>query len=258
LVGGGDGTFQAGQVVTPALASDGFLGALIAADFNADGQIDLAVPDWVGLDAGKVAILLGNGDGTFQAPIFLTSGGGATWPVAADFNKDGNLDLAVANQIGNVYVFLGNGDGTFNTPMVLDDTQNYLGACCFNPHPIALVAADFNLDGNLDLVVGAAASNQSSPGTFISNVNFGLQLFLGNGDGTFAGPQDYLAGGQSFPVAVADFNGDGKPDLAAGDYGENFVSVLLNQTPLPPGVFPGAWSLPANVSARPSRFKQAR
>ena len=236
LLGNGDGTFQAAKIVTPALASNGFLGYLVAADFNGDGKLDLAVPDYGGSAAGKVAILLGNGDGTFQAPTFLTSGAGSTGLAAADVNKDGKLDLVVANQFGTVDVFLGNGNGTFDTPIVLDDTKGPI--CCFNPIPIVVAVADFNLDGNLDLVIGANRANNGSPGNAISDVNFGSQLFLGKGDGTFTGPQDYLVGAQANSLVVGDFNGDGAPDVAAGDQGENFVTVLLNQTPPPLSVSP--------------------
>jgi len=238
LLGNGDGTFQAAKIVTPALASNGFLGYLVAADFNGDGKLDLAVPDYGGSAAGKVAILLGNGDGTFQAPTFLTSGAGSSGLAAADLNKDGKLDLVVANQFGTVDVFLGNGNGTFNTPIVLNDLQSVGGCCNFNPIPIVVAVADFNLDGNLDLFVGANRADNGSPGNFYSNVNLGAQLFLGNGDGTFTGPQDYLVGAQTSSLVVGDFNGDGAPDVAAGDQGENFVSILLNQTPPPISVLP--------------------
>ena len=232
LLGNGDGTFQAPKL-TATLGSDGFLGAIASADLNGDGKLDLVVPDYVGAASGKVAILLGNGDGTFQAPTFLTTGGGATWPVLADFNKDGKLDLAVANQFGTIDVFLGNGNGTFNTPVVLNDVQANIG----NTIPISLAAADFNLDGNLDLLVGTNAGD-TVQFTGASGVPAGLQVFLGNGDGTFTAPQNYLAAGYSNPVLVGDFNGDGAPDVAAGDPSDSVVSILLNQTPLPLSVSP--------------------
>jgi hypothetical protein len=242
LLGNGDGTFQAGKVVTPALASDGALGYLVAADFNGDGKMDLAIPDFCGLNCGTLSILLGNGDGTFKAPTVLNTVSGATGITAADFNKDGKLDLAVAGQLGSIDIFLGNGNGTFNTPIVLSAVTCPSSTTCpgggFQSHLLVVAAADFNLDGNLDLVVGGLIQDQGSPGNFFSDVNLGAQLFLGNGDGTFAGPQDYLVGAQTTSLVVGDFNGDGAPDVAAGDQGENFVSILLNQTPPPISVLP--------------------
>jgi hypothetical protein len=232
LLGNGDGTFQAPKI-TPALATDGLLGAMAAGDLNGDKKLDLVVPDYVGSASGQVAILLGKGDGTFQAPTFITSHAGSTWPVIADFNKDGKLDLAVANQFGTIDVFLGNGDGTFNTSLVLNDVQPNIGS----PIPIAMAVGDFNLDGNLDLLVGTDISDNTQARN-PSGLPAGMQLYLGNGDGTFATPEDYLTGAQSFPVLVGDFNADGAPDVAAGDLGENIVSILLNQTPPPVSVTP--------------------
>ena len=232
LLGNGDGTFQAPKI-TPALATDGFLGAMAAGDLNGDKKLDLVVPDYVGSASGQVAILLGKGDGTFQAPTLITSHAGSAWPVIADFNKDGKLDLAVANQFGTIDVFLGNGDGTFNTSLVLNDVQPNIGS----PIPIAMAVGDFNLDGNLDLLVGTDISDNTQARN-PSGLPAGMQLYLGNGDGTFAAPQDYLTGAQSFPVLVGDFNADGAPDVAAGDLGENIVSILLNQTPPPISVTP--------------------
>jgi hypothetical protein len=241
LLGNGDGTFQAPKI-TPALATDGALGGMAAADLNGDGKMDLAIPDFCGLNCGTLSILLGNGDGTFKAPTVLNTVSGATGITAADFNKDGKLDLAVAGQLGSIDIFLGNGNGTFNTPIVLSAVTCPSSTTCpgggFQSHLLVVAAADFNLDGNLDLVVGGFIQDQGSPGNFFSDVNLGFQLFLGKGDGTFAGPQDYLVGAETNSLAVGDFNHDGAPDLAVGDGGENFVTVLLNQTPPPVSITP--------------------
>src|ERR1700674_3445380 len=83
-------------------------------DFNGDGKMDLAVADSEDGQTGRVNILLGNGDGTFQPFVSYAAEAGTTFVVSGDFNGDGKLDLAVTNLYGNsVSVLLGNGDGTF-------------------------------------------------------------------------------------------------------------------------------------------------
>jgi len=108
-LGNGDGTFQALPPVN--LGSNGFYtNSLTVGDFNGDGKADLAVTD----EGDQVAILLGNGDGTFQPPVNYTAGSLPSSVTAADFNGDGKLDLVVTNYDSkSVSVLLGNGDGTF-------------------------------------------------------------------------------------------------------------------------------------------------
>jgi len=172
-------------------------------DFNGDGKPDLAVANSI---SNNVSVLLGNGDGTFQAAVNYAAG---SWPISVtvgDFNGDGKLDLAVANYLdSDVSVLLGNGDGTFQTPV------NY-GVGWL---PFVITAGDFNGDGKLDLAVGNLYSSS-------------VGLMLGNGDGTFQAPRWENLGAQyPLSLAVADFNGDGKLDLVAAVSWSYEVVVLL-------------------------------
>jgi hypothetical protein len=176
-----------------------------------------------------------------------------------DFNGDGKLDLAAANEYGkSVTVLLGNGDGTFR-------------AAASPPAgnaSIAIVAGDFNGDGKLDLVVTNAGDDNltvllgNGDGTFRTTASqptgvepWGivaadlngdgkldlvitdpssdtLSILLGKGDGTFAlNASSPETGPNPGAIAVGDFNGDGQLDLAAGNSGTNTVSVLLQQRP---------------------------
>src|SRR6266566_4696375 len=175
-------------------------------DFNGDGKLDLAVVnfgDW------NIYVLLGNGDGTFQAArsVYFASGGGFPWyVVTADFNGDGKLDLAVSNYGDNSFsVLLGNGDGTFQPPRTLP----------IGTHPALVAVGDFNGDGKPDLAISSVGDNTVS-------------VLLGNGDGTFLAPQVFAGvGTKPYFVAVGDFNRDGKPDLVITNHLGNTVTVLL-------------------------------
>ncbi|HKA08240.1 MAG TPA: FG-GAP-like repeat-containing protein, partial [Gemmataceae bacterium] len=189
----------------------GNLRDVVAADFNNDTVPDLAV---VSFDSSTVSVLLGNGDGTFQPAQTSATGAGPVSAAVGDFNRDGKLDLATANQGGdNVSVLLGNGNGTFQAPININ-----IGSA-----PTSVAVGDFNGDGKLDLGV---VSNAEDPFYYtpIGEAN----VLLGIGDGSFSAPiTTSLGSGYHTSGAVADFNGDGKLDLAAAnaDYGE--VEVLL-------------------------------
>jgi hypothetical protein len=240
-LGNGDGTFGSGQSYGVG-ASDTL--ALLAADFNGDGKLDVAaVADG---STSVVSILLWNGDGTFQAPLDLvvTSGELLTSVVAADFNADGKLDLAIMGNSNTVLVALGNGNGTFQTPRsftvgndsewaavgdfnqdgildlavanYVDSTVSVLlgnGDGTFRPqsiyttgtYPGSIVTGDFNGDGKLDLAMTARTSNASV---------YAASVLLGNGDGTFQPQTEYTIGDEPAQIVAGDFNGDGKLDLA--------------------------------------------
>jgi len=179
--------------------------AIAVGDFDHDGKLDLAVAASCCPD-GSVAILLGNGDGTFRQPVNYAAGVGPISIVAADFNHDGNLDLAVANALSSyVSILMGNGDGTF---------QPATQSPPISP-PLYVAVGDFNGDGIPDLVTQSG--------------NETISILMGNGDGTF---QDAIVTQPTFAfqtIGAGDFNGDGKLDLvAAGQFGfGSGVNILL-------------------------------
>jgi Bacterial Ig-like domain (group 3)/FG-GAP-like repeat/Domain of unknown function DUF11/FG-GAP repeat len=243
LIGNGDGSFQA-----PLSASSGESQQIAVGDFDGDGNADLAYVNGSGL----VFVSLGNGDGTFEPPLFFTVGSGASWVAVGDFNKDGNADLAVANTSSNtISILLGNGNGTFQW----SSTLNTLAA------PSSITVADFNGDGYQDLAVGCGGGvsvfSSVGNGTFqsplqipigavgsiaagrftgtgkidlaVSNTaDHQVEILPGNGDGTFGSSLVYAPG--SYPdhaIVAADFNRDGRSDLAFVSGTKQNVGVLL-------------------------------
>jgi hypothetical protein len=240
LLGKGDGTFQSANNLPQQTGY--FVSAVAVGDFNGDGKLDLItgnVPSPFptspsGPTIPMVSVFPGNGDGTFQSPINLTSGiyASATPNIlVGDVNADGKPDVIAFST-----VLLGNGDGTFGTPSsipsgcqqlaladvngdgkldLLGISDNNLTVCLGNgdgtfmaaatyslpgSYPSALTVGDFNADGKLDVAVANAESANTS-------------ISYGNGDGTFQPgilyPSALLGGG----FANGDFNGDGKLDL---------------------------------------------
>jgi hypothetical protein len=171
--------------------------AVATGDFNGDGKLDLVTANYEG---ASVSVLLGKGDGTFQAAQNFATGLYPSSVAVGDFNGDGKLDIVTANGRSNtVSVLLGNGDGTFKAP--IDTTLP-------SQWPTAVAVGDMNHDGKLDLVV---------TGTNTTTNNGFVDVLLGNGDGTFAlASSTPLSrnGGPPGSVALADLNGDGKLDIA--------------------------------------------
>lgn len=211
LLGNGDGTFQ--PVV---LHDSGGTSAesVVVMDANGDGKPDILVSNSCGSTRlcspsdGNVSLLLGNGDGTFQAAAFIYGPlpGQYSRIAVADVNGDGKPDLLVTDQCGNknciastVAVLLGKGDGTFQTPM----TYNTGGRLVRS-----IAVADVNGDGKLDLLLGNGCTAADCTKDNVVGV------LLGNGDGTFQTARNYAPGaGNAWSIAVADVNGDGRPDL---------------------------------------------
>jgi hypothetical protein len=176
--------------------------------FNADSFPDLAVTN---ANTNDVAILLGDGDGTFTpgTPLSPPTGGfeSPQGVDVGDFNRDGDPDLAVTNSAGTtVSVYLGLDGAAFDHS---DDVT-------VGSQPGQVITADFNGDRREDI----AASN------YDDNT---VSVALGRGDGTFRAAQSFAAGDQPFDLAVGNYNRQGGVDIAVENIGSDNVSVLLNK-----------------------------
>lgn len=265
LLGTGRGTFPTRKLFSLYQAYDP--GSIVAADFNGDGNLDLAT---VGFNSKYVVVAYGRGDASFVLPttnyyvlteqpadirsgdlsgngpvdlavslggsllssngfcVLRNRGDGTFAPPAyyagttgqperhnslelGDFNGDGTLDAALLNyNAGAVTIRLNNGHGSFGPP------SDYLVG--FSPSSIA--AADFNGDATLDLIVRGGSS---------------ARLLLGHGDGSFTvGALVSVPADNGFArgtVAVGNFSGEGRPDLALENYPSNSVAIMVNETP---------------------------
>ena len=203
------------------------MAGLAVADFNGDGNLDIATAAPAFLNnTTQVYTLLGLGSAGLAAQAFLAGQGGflPTALVAGDFNNDGKMDIAVLNSakvVGSdntstLLVLLGSGANTF-TPVsgIPRDLSGTKGA--------AMAMGDFNGDGKVDLAIvhQQASSSNTTQGA--------LTILFGNGDGNFseAPGSPYLTGNTSTSLAVGDFNNDGIADLAVGAQADSVHSITL-------------------------------
>jgi len=269
LLGEGNGLFQ-----KPAGYSVGNTPLSVAVgDFNGDGKLDLAVANLLEPNGrpGKISVLLGNGDGTFQKQVTYKAVDELLHVAVGDFNGDGKPDLAVVgfSSSGKQAVLLGNGDGTFQPPIKVPAVHRasrvVIGDLNGDGKPDLVMASQDNKRaiitrlGNGDGTFGSGWSVRNPPSTAIALGDFNgdgkldlaetsdkLRIWLGNGDGTFSAGSKYE--GMQTPVAivVSDFDGDGNLDIAVADQKSSDVNVFLGlgngkfQQPLIFGLSPGA------------------
>jgi hypothetical protein len=189
-------------------------------DFNGDGKPDLAVANF---NSATVSVLLNTTPPGATAPSFAPQltfpAGSIPWSVVVgDFNGEGRPDLAVANRGSNTVSVL------LNTTAVGSTTPSFAPQQTFDTgfNPWSVAAGDFNGDGKPDLVV---ANFDSATVSVLLNTTA-----AGATTPSFAPQRTFATGSNPQSVAVGDFNGDGKPDLAVANSGSNTVSVLLNTT----------------------------
>ncbi len=283
LLGKGDGTFGFEQIDTlPQPPS-----ALVVGDFNHDGKLDI-VSVMVTLNSNTLGVpylatLLGNGTGSFGAPlismnpgfystagnlaagdvngdglpdvlitgpglenseVYINAGNGTFTPGQtivengpfnvvldgrlADLNGDGCVDAAVADGNGDIWIAPGDCTGKFAAPTTvpMGDSNS------------SLRLADLNGDGHLDLVTTAIPLIDPIYGDLAGNT---LSVAFGDGHGNFTPGRDYVGTGQSYSLAIADFNGDGKPDVVSASPDTDTATVYLNDGAGTFGFPQGAW-----------------
>jgi uncharacterized protein (TIGR03437 family) len=199
---------------------------LVAWDFNGDGHLDLAVlQDPIGSAAnGTVALLLGNGDGTFGAATTIATGVPSGSLALADFNGDGKPDLFVYGGLQSV-VLLSQGNGSFSAPVLSG----------IGPGGVAsAVAVDLNGDGKVDVMLTTGDD---------------VYVYTGNGNGTFNAPIQSPTGGLPgafIYLGYADFNGDGKIDYLIANGVDSALYLAFGNGD---GTFkaPQVYAAPANV-----------
>jgi Bacterial Ig-like domain (group 3)/FG-GAP-like repeat len=250
FLGHGDGTFAAPVTISDGLSA---AGEMATGDFNGDGKADIAVTSGT-----SIAVLLGKSVGIFANPVVTVTDltGSGLLLSLGDVNRDSHLDAVVTDQSRLTQVLLGNGSGGFTRVPLF--SNSYLVPAN------ATAIADFNGDGNPDLVVGYPAYSQYNfalvciylgygDGTFnlggncytpavfsfaemlVTDLNGSaglvfsgdpVMLLTNDGSGALSPSNNYAAGGST--VTLGDFNGDGRQDIVVSNDAGGGVQVLLN------------------------------
>jgi uncharacterized protein (TIGR03437 family) len=225
LLGNGAGGFAAAPGSPVAVGASPIFVAV--ADLNGDGRLDIVA---VNSGDNTLTVLLGNGSGGFttSAGSPLAAGLSPASVAVGDFNGDHMPDLVAANfGDGTVSVFLGDGLGGFTAS----------GPVAVGVNPASVALGDFNSDGSLDIVTANFGDNT-------------VTELLGDGSGGFtaAPASPFPVGRKPYSIAVADFNGDGQPDITTANQSDNTVTLLLG---LGSGTFSSATGSPFTVGATP-------
>ncbi|MDX2232015.1 MAG: DUF4347 domain-containing protein [Leptolyngbyaceae cyanobacterium bins.349] len=218
-LGNGDGTFQNSRNLSPSRYGEG-VSDVTQGDFNGDSQKDLAVT-LKSSGFSNIAILLGNGDGTFAPPTYSEVYYIPSAIATGDFNKDGKQDLAITHE-NYLSILLANGNGTFASPIsyrVEADTSE-------------VSVSDFNGDNIEDLAVTSYAYSTGS-----------ISILLGNGNGTFRNGVTQTGLDRPGNVGVADLDNDGKQDLVYTVYGGSFSNNFRVQLGRGDGTFASATTI---------------
>lgn len=184
---------------------------MIAADFNNDGNLDIAVAAGAAEDPSFLTILLGDGRGGLSQADTFDTGPLAAHLAAGDFNRDGKLDIVTTNKgvfedsidnAGNISVFTGDGFGNMGIFLALES------------EPTGVAAGDLDSDGYSDLVISNASGNR-------------VDVLVGDGLGGFSRLGSVRVETGPTSIAIADFNNDQIPDIVVANSVSNSLSVLL-------------------------------
>ena len=204
LLGNGNGSFRLAANLSTGNQSEPY--AVAIGDFNNDTRLDIVVAN---TNAQNIGIFLGNGDGTFQTQLKMSTGS-LSYPVAlavGHIDNDGRLDVAVANSgTSRVGIFFGYGNGTFRAQRTFSTGSG--------SYPISLVIGDFNADLRSDIVVVDYDNNL-------------MRLYLGFANGTFRFQASYNNTLSPIGVDAADFNKDGFLDVAVLNSGSSDTGIFF-------------------------------